>query len=63
MFKFVLFYEYFFFLKEYTGEDDSDLYLEEREKALQIAQAEKRRIQLSVPGILNPHEVLEEMQD
>ncbi|KAJ8917645.1 hypothetical protein NQ315_005092 [Exocentrus adspersus] len=50
-------------IREYTGEDDTDLFLEEREKALQAAQAEKRRIQLSVPGILNPHEVPEEMQD
>lgn len=54
---------YLFLLQEYTGEDDSDLYLEEREKALQVAQTEKRRVQLSVPGILNPHEVPEEMQD
>lgn len=51
------------FFQEYTGEDDSDLFLEEREKTLQAAQAEKRRVQLSVPGILNPHEVPEEMQD
>ncbi|XP_066246850.1 exportin-1 [Euwallacea similis] len=50
-------------IREYTGEDDTDLFLEEREKALQAAQAEKRRVQLSVPGILNPHEVPEEMQD
>lgn len=49
--------------QEYTGEDDSDLFLEEREKALQVAQADKRRVQLSVPGIINPHEVPEEMQD
>ncbi|KAJ8985268.1 hypothetical protein NQ317_007053 [Molorchus minor] len=41
-------------IREYTGEDDTDLFLEEREKALQAAQTEKRRIQLSVPGILNP---------
>lgn len=50
-------------LQEYTGEDDSDLYLEEREQALHYAQLEKRKIQMSVPGILNPHEVPEEMQD
>ncbi|CAG9863650.1 unnamed protein product [Phyllotreta striolata] len=50
-------------IREYTGEDDTDLFLEEREKALETAQAEKRRIELSVPGILNPHEVPEEMQD
>ncbi|KAJ4428918.1 exportin-1 [Periplaneta americana] len=50
-------------IREYTGEDDSDLFLDEREAALQQAQEEKRRIQMSVPGILNPHEMPEEMQD
>ncbi|KAK7790553.1 hypothetical protein R5R35_013069 [Gryllus longicercus] len=50
-------------IREYTGEDDSDLFLEERETALRQAQEEKRRIQMSVPGILNPHEMPEEMQD
>lgn len=50
-------------LQEYTGEDDSDLYLEERLLALSQAQEEKRRVQLSVPGIINPHELPEEMQD
>lgn len=50
-------------IKEYTGEDQSDLYLEERNEALKKASDEKRRIQESVPGILNPHELPEEMQD
>ncbi|XP_076220931.1 exportin-1 emb [Nomia melanderi] len=50
-------------IREYTGEDDSDLYLEERETALRMAQEEKRRQQMAVPGILNPHEIPEEMQD
>lgn len=50
-------------IREYTGEDDSDLFLDERETALRQAQEEKRRIQMSVPGILNPHEIPEEMQD
>ncbi|XP_067010066.2 exportin-1 [Anabrus simplex] len=50
-------------IREYTGEDDSDLFLDERETALRAAQEEKRRIQMSVPGILNPHEMPEEMQD
>ncbi|PSN52089.1 Exportin-1 [Blattella germanica] len=50
-------------IREYTGEDDSDLFLDERETALRQAQDEKRRIQMSVPGILNPHEMPEEMQD
>lgn len=49
--------------QEFTGEDDTDLYLEEREMALRLAQEEKRRVQMSVPGILNPHEIPEEMQD
>jgi len=50
-------------IREFTGEDDTDLYLEEREAALKAAQDEKRKVQMSVPGILNPHEVGEEMQD
>lgn len=49
--------------QEYTGSDDSDLFLEEREAALRKAQEEKRRVQLSVPGMLNPHELPEDMQD
>jgi len=50
-------------IREFTGEDDTDLYLEEREAALKTAQEEKRKVQMSVPGILNPHEIAEEMQD
>lgn len=50
-------------IREVTGDDDSDLYLEEREAALRQAQEEKRRVQMNVPGILNPHEIPEEMQD
>merc|ERR1711992_206123 len=47
-------------IREFTGEDDSDLFLEEREGALKKAQDEKRMIQIAVPGILNPHELPEE---
>jgi len=50
-------------IREYTGTDDSDLFLEEREGALKKAQEEKRKIQIAVPGILNPHEMPEEMQE
>ncbi|KAL1442968.1 hypothetical protein MTO96_030500 [Rhipicephalus appendiculatus] len=50
-------------IREYTGEDDSDLFLEEREAALRQAEEEKRKIRMLVPGILNPHEIPEEMQD
>ena len=50
-------------IREFTGEDDSDLFLEEREASLKTAQEEKRKIQIAVPGMLNPHEVPEEMQE
>ncbi|CAH1183729.1 unnamed protein product [Ceutorhynchus assimilis] len=50
-------------IREYIGEDDSDLFLEEREIALRSVEAEKRRVQLSVPGIVNPHEMPEDMQE
>lgn len=51
------------FLQEFAGEDTSDLFLEERETALRQAQEEKHKLQMSVPGILNPHEIPEEMCD
>ncbi|KAF0307331.1 Exportin-1 [Amphibalanus amphitrite] len=49
-------------IKEFTG-DDADLYLDDREAALRRAQDEKRKQQAAVPGILNPHEISEQMQD
>lgn len=51
------------FLQEFAGEDTSDLFLEEREASLRQAQEEKHKLQMSVPGILNPHELPEEMCD
>lgn len=48
-------------LQEFAGEDSTDLFLEEREAALRQAQEEKHKLQMSVPGILNPHELPEEM--
>lgn len=50
-------------IREFAGEDNSDLFLEEREQAICTAQEEKRRVQLSVPGIVGPHDMPEEMQD
>lgn len=50
-------------LQEFAGEDTTDLFLEERETALRQAQEEKHKLQMSVPGILNPHELPEEMCD
>lgn len=49
-------------IKEYTG-DDADLFLDERELELRRAQEEKRKQQEMVPGIINPHEKVEQMQD
>jgi len=50
-------------IKQFNGEDDSDLFLEEREASLKAAQEAKRKIQSAVPGMLNPHEVSEEMEE
>uniref|UniRef100_A0A8C0YJD5 Exportin-1 n=1 Tax=Cyprinus carpio carpio TaxID=630221 RepID=A0A8C0YJD5_CYPCA len=50
-------------IKEFAGEDTSDLFLEEREASLRQAHEEKHKLQMSVPGILNPHEIPEEMCD
>lgn len=52
-----------FVLQEVTGDDDSDLYLAEREQELKNAQEAKRLYQMTVPGILGPHEQPETMQD
>ncbi|GAV00127.1 hypothetical protein RvY_11018 [Ramazzottius varieornatus] len=49
-------------IKEYTGDDETDLFLEERETQLKKAQDDKRKIQMAVPGILNPHEI-DDMED
>jgi len=50
-------------IREVTGDDDSDLYLAEREQELKNAQEAKRLYQMTVPGILGPHEQPETMQD
>lgn len=49
--------------KEFTGDNTSDLFLEERELQLQQAQEEKRQQQLAVPGMVNPHDRPDEMQE
>lgn len=58
-----LFFFLTFQIREFTGEDDSDLFLEEREGSLKKAQEDEKKYQLTVPGMLNPHEVPEEMQE
>jgi exportin-1 len=50
-------------IKEYTGEDSSDLYLEERERQLLEEQQKKRQILMDVPGMINPHDRPDEMQE
>lgn len=59
----VMFPCYLLLFQEFAGEDTTDLFLEEREASLRQAQEEKHKIQMSVPGILNPHEIPEEMCD
>lgn len=50
-------------IREITGEDDSDLFLEEREAALREEQDHKIIMKRNVPGMMNPHELPEDMQD
>lgn len=49
--------------QEYTGDNPYDLFLEEREAQLKVAAKEKRQQQLAVPGIINPHDRPDEMQE
>lgn len=50
-------------IREFSGADDSDLFLAERELLLKQHEEEKRRRQMMVPGIINPHDIPEAMQD
>jgi len=43
-------------IKEFAGDDPSDLFLEERERMIVEANETKRKQQQAVPGILGPHE-------
>ena len=49
--------------QECAGEDLTDLYLQEKQEQLKTAANAKLKYQMTVPGILNPHEVTEEMND
>lgn len=49
--------------QEYAGDDPANLFLEEREAQLRQAADEKRRQQLAVPGMVNPHDRPDEMQE
>ena len=48
--------------QEYSG-DAADLYLDMRETQIQQAAKDKRKQQLAVPGIINPHDRPDEMQE
>ena len=50
-------------VQEFAGDDPTDLFLEEREGQLRQAADDKRRQQLAVPGIINPHDRPDEMQE
>jgi exportin-1 len=47
-------------IREFAGEETTDLFLDERERQLHEAAETKRRQQIAVPGILNPHELPDE---
>ena len=49
--------------QEFTGDDVSDMFLEERENQLCKVQEEKCQQQQSVPGIISPHDRPDEMQE
>ena len=50
-------------LKEYSGDNPADLYLDMRENQILQAAKDKRKQQLAVPGIINPHDRPDEMQE
>nr|SZF06510.1 Exportin-1 [Psoroptes ovis] len=50
-------------IREFSGEDDSDLFLEERMAELEKKEKEKRQRQLAVPGIINPYDLPDAMDD
>ena len=48
--------------QQVAGETSADLFLEQREAELKQAMEDKRKRQLAVPGIINPHDLPDEMQ-
>ena len=50
-------------LQEFSGSDPAGLFLDMRETQIQQAAKEKRKQQLAVPGIINPHDRPDEMQE
>lgn len=53
----------FFIVQEYSGDDPTVLYLDIRENQIQQAAKDKRKQQLLVPGMINPHDIPDEMQE
>ena len=49
-------------LEEHAGDDTTSLYLEERESQIQQAAEEKRNKMLAIPGIINPPDRPDDMQ-
>jgi exportin-1 len=50
-------------LQEFSGADNSDLYLEEKETELEAKKLSDMQKALSVPGILKPSERPDDMED
>jgi len=50
-------------IREFAGDDTSGLFLDQKEEEIRKAAAQKREKQMTVPGVLNPHEMPEENMD
>lgn len=50
-------------IREFSGENNDDLFLEERLERLKEKEKEKRARQLAVPGLINPHALPDAMDD
>ena len=48
-------------VKEFASEDNSDLYLEENEARLELQRQEQYQYMASVPGLLKPSEIVDDV--
>lgn len=50
-------------IKEFAGEDNTDLYLEENLARIQMQEQELLAARMAVPGLVNPNELPDDMAD
>ncbi|KAK0340502.1 hypothetical protein LTR94_030251, partial [Friedmanniomyces endolithicus] len=48
-------------VKEFASEDNNDLYLEENEARLELQRQEQYQYMASVPGLLKPSEIVDDV--